>query len=106
MPVDDPTTHLELTMVHEALILENSGRNLALTELAVAPRTCVFLGLAVQTFLRIWPGYAESGLSAYVPGCPPHPWSIIHGILLAMGRTGEQQPDAVPDRPEGAPATG
>ena len=31
MPVDDPTTHLELTMVHEAMILENSGPNLALT---------------------------------------------------------------------------
>jgi Ni,Fe-hydrogenase III small subunit/NAD-dependent dihydropyrimidine dehydrogenase PreA subunit len=38
-------------------------------------------------------GYAAangvSGLlpiAAYVPGCPPHPWSIIHGILLAMGR--------------------
>jgi formate hydrogenlyase subunit 4 len=57
MPVDDPTTHLELTMVHEALILENSGRNLALTEWAVALRTCLFLGLAAQTLLRIWPSY-------------------------------------------------
>jgi formate hydrogenlyase subunit 4 len=57
MPVDDPTTHLELTMVHEALILENSGRNLALIELGVALRTCLFLGLAAQTLLRIWPGY-------------------------------------------------
>jgi formate hydrogenlyase subunit 4 len=57
MPVDDPTTHLELTMVHEALILENSGRNLALIELGVALRTCVLLGLATQTLLRIWPGY-------------------------------------------------
>jgi formate hydrogenlyase subunit 4 len=62
MPVDDPTTHLELTMVHEALILENSGRNLALTETAVALRTCVFLGLAVQTLLRVWPGYGELDL--------------------------------------------
>src|SRR5207302_1998027 len=59
MPVDDPTTHLELTMVHEALILENSGRSLALTELAVALRTCVFLGLPAQTLLRIWPGYVD-----------------------------------------------
>lgn len=59
MPVDDPTTHLELTMVHEAMILENSGRNLALTELSVALRTCVFLGLAVQTLLRAWPGWLE-----------------------------------------------
>lgn len=59
MPVDDPTTHLELTMVHEAMILENSGRNLALTELAVALRTCVFLGLAAQTALQVWPGHAD-----------------------------------------------
>jgi formate hydrogenlyase subunit 4 len=60
MPVDDPTTHLELTMVHEALILENSGRNLALTELAAALRTCVFMGLAVQTLLCVWPGYQQA----------------------------------------------
>lgn len=58
MPVDDPTTHLELTMVHEAMILENSGRNLALMEYAVALRTCLFLGLATQALLRAWPGYA------------------------------------------------
>jgi len=38
-------------------------------------------------------GYAEANgiidlpVAAYVPGDPPHPWSIIHGILLAMGRT-------------------
>jgi formate hydrogenlyase subunit 4 len=62
MPVDDPTTHLELTMVHEALILENSGRNLALVELGVALRTCVFLGLAAQTLLRLWPGYLRLDL--------------------------------------------
>jgi Ni,Fe-hydrogenase III small subunit len=38
-------------------------------------------------------GYAEANgvsdsypIAAYVPGAPPHPWSIIHGILLAMGR--------------------
>jgi formate hydrogenlyase subunit 4 len=64
MPIDDPTTHLELTMVHEALILESSGRNLALTEVAVALRTCVFLGLAAQTLLRAWPVYLELALPA------------------------------------------
>jgi formate hydrogenlyase subunit 4 len=57
MPVDDPTTHLELTMVHEAMILENSGRNLALVEYAVALRTCVLFGLAAQTLLCTMPGF-------------------------------------------------
>ena len=33
IPVDNPTTHLELTMVHEAMVLEYSGRHLALIEL-------------------------------------------------------------------------
>jgi formate hydrogenlyase subunit 4 len=55
MPVDDPTTHLELTMVHEALILENSGRNLALVELAAAVKTAVLLGLIAQVALMMLP---------------------------------------------------
>ena len=57
MPVDDPTTHLELTMVHEAMILEYSGRSLALIEYASAVRTCIFLGLATQTLLHAFPSY-------------------------------------------------
>jgi formate hydrogenlyase subunit 4 len=69
MPVDDPTTHLELTMVHEAMILENSGRNLALTEYAVALRSCLFFGLAAQTFLQIIPDfYAIPVLIRYLIG--------------------------------------
>ena len=64
MPVDDPTTHLELTMVHEAMILENSGRNLALVEYAVALRSCIYLGLATQTLLHVWPTLDELPLLA------------------------------------------
>lgn len=33
-------------------------------------------------------------VDAYVPGCPPHPWSIIHGILIAMGHRIEREPVA------------
>ncbi len=62
MPVDDPTTHLELTMVHEAMILENSGRNLAVTEYAVALRSCVLFGLAAQTLLLAWPWFGSLSL--------------------------------------------
>jgi len=64
MPVDDPTTHLELTMVHEAMILENSGRNLALTEYAVALRGCIYFGLAAQTLLCTWPAFSNLPLLA------------------------------------------
>ena len=47
IPVDNPATHLELTMVHEAMILEYAGPDLALIELASSMRLVVFLGLLV-----------------------------------------------------------
>jgi formate hydrogenlyase subunit 4 len=51
LPVDNPATHLELTMVHEALTLEYAGPDLALVELASAMRLCVFLGLLATLFM-------------------------------------------------------
>jgi formate hydrogenlyase subunit 4 len=59
MPIDDPTTHLELTMVHEAMILENSGKNLALVEFAHLLKMVVLYGLSAQCLLHaatfFWP---------------------------------------------------
>lgn len=52
MPIDDPTTHLELTMVHESMLIELSGPNLALAELAYSVRMVVMYGLTVQCFLH------------------------------------------------------
>jgi formate hydrogenlyase subunit 4 len=52
MPVDDPSTQLELTMVHEAMTLENSGRNLALVQYTQLLKMTVLLGLASQCFLH------------------------------------------------------
>lgn len=51
LPVDNPSTHLELTMIHEAMVLEYSGRDLAVIELASALRLTVLLGLATNLFL-------------------------------------------------------
>jgi formate hydrogenlyase subunit 4 len=51
LPVDNPSTHLELTMVHEAMVLEYAGPDLALVELASALRLSVLLGLAANLFL-------------------------------------------------------
>lgn len=50
LPVDNPATHLELTMVHEAMILEYAGPDLALVELASSMRLAVFVGLLVTLF--------------------------------------------------------
>ncbi|MFI9387738.1 respiratory chain complex I subunit 1 family protein [Kutzneria sp. NPDC052558] len=51
LPVDNPSTHLELTMVHEAMVLEYAGPDLALVELASAMRLTVFLGLLANLFV-------------------------------------------------------
>ncbi|MGW1075081.1 respiratory chain complex I subunit 1 family protein [Streptomyces sp. NPDC002537] len=45
LPVDNPSTHLELTMVHEAMVLEYAGPDLALVELGTQMRLAVLLGL-------------------------------------------------------------
>lgn len=50
IPVDNPSTHLELTMVHEAMVLEYSGRDLALVELGAQLRLMVLLGLLTSLF--------------------------------------------------------
>jgi formate hydrogenlyase subunit 4 len=49
VPVDNPATHLELTMIHEAMILEYSGRHLALIEWAASLKLYAYscLGLAL-----------------------------------------------------------
>ena len=50
VPVDNPATHLELTMIHEAMILEYSGRYLALVEWAAGLKLMVFLTLIANVF--------------------------------------------------------
>ena len=51
LPVDNPSTHLELTMIHEAMVLEYAGRDLAVVELASALRLTVLLGLLANLFV-------------------------------------------------------
>jgi formate hydrogenlyase subunit 4 len=58
VPVDNPTTHLELTMIHEALILEYSGRHLALLEWAASLKLFAYSCLGLALFFP-W-GVAEA----------------------------------------------
>lgn len=72
IPVDNPATHLELTMIHEAMILEYSGRHLALMEWAAQIKLMLYGVLIVNVFLP-WgiaqdfaPGTLAAGLGAVV----------------------------------------
>ena len=65
VPVDNPATHLELTMVHEAMILEYSARHLALLEWAHALKLMVYLAIGITLFLP-W-GIAQAGDWAMLP---------------------------------------
>ena len=51
LPVDNPATHLEVTMIHEATILEYAGRDLAMVELGSAIRLTILLGLWGNLFI-------------------------------------------------------
>lgn len=67
IPVDNPATHLELTMVHEAMILEYSGRHLAVLELAAALKLLVYFSIIACIFMP-W------GLAP--PGAGPRQWAV------------------------------
>lgn len=62
IPIDNPATHLELTMVHEAMVLEYSGRHLALIELSASLKLLLYLSLVACIFIP-W-GLAPAGASA------------------------------------------
>jgi len=51
LPVDDPTTHLELTMIHEVMVLDNSGFDLALTHLATWLKFAMYGALIANFFI-------------------------------------------------------
>ena len=58
IPIDNPATHLELTMIHEAMILEYSGRYLAFVEWSASIKQLVLMALLVNVFFPI--GIAEA----------------------------------------------
>jgi formate hydrogenlyase subunit 4 len=64
IPVDNPATHLELTMVHEAMILEYSGKQLALIELGAMIKQLLIFSLLADIFFP-W-GIATSSSAAVI----------------------------------------
>jgi formate hydrogenlyase subunit 4 len=88
IPVDNPATHLELTMVHEAMVLEYSGRHLALIELSASLKLLLYVSLIACLFVP-WglvpsgaaPSALTFGIAAYLAKL------AIGGALLALLET-------------------
>ncbi len=82
IPVDNPATHLELTMVHEAMVLEYSGRHLAMIELAASLKLLLYISAIGCIFVPfgLARGY-EIGLLAYLGKLG------IAGVMLGVFET-------------------
>jgi formate hydrogenlyase subunit 4 len=74
IPIDNPATHLELTMVHEAMVLEYSGRHLALIEWAASLKLLLYVSLLGSVF-------APWGMAAY--GATPQAGAIALAAYVA-----------------------
>ncbi len=68
IPVDNPATHLELTMVHEAMVLEYSGRHLAMIEAAAQLKLVLYMSLIVCLFLPFGMAPANATPGAWLAG--------------------------------------
>ncbi|MFV0279531.1 MAG: respiratory chain complex I subunit 1 family protein [Rhodoblastus sp.] len=81
IPVDNPSTHLELTMVHEAMILEYSGRHLAVIELAAALKLLLYISMIACIFAPLGLASAGAGPQAIAIGI------AAYLVKLAIGAT-------------------
>jgi formate hydrogenlyase subunit 4 len=88
IPVDNPATHLELTMVHEAMVLEYSGRHLALIELSAYLKLALYLSLIVCVFVPWGTAVPEAGLAAVLIGVAAFMAKLAAGgFLLGLFET-------------------
>lgn len=88
IPVDNPATHLELTMVHEAMILEYSGRHLAVIEAASSLKLLLYLSLIACLFVPWGTAVSGGGVFAYALGVGA--WILklaVGGFLLVLFET-------------------
>jgi formate hydrogenlyase subunit 4 len=88
IPVDNPATHLELTMVHEAMVLEYSGRHLAVIELAASLKLLLYISLIACVFAPWGLAPAGAGIAAYALGLVAYGGKLlIGGFALAVFET-------------------
>ena len=80
IPIDNPATHLELTMVHEAMVLEYSGRHLAMIEAAAALKLVLYFSLLACLFLPFGMAIEDKSAAALALGLA---WYLAKMLVLA-----------------------
>ena len=88
IPIDNPATHLELTMVHEAMVLEYSGRHLAMIEFSAALKLLLYISLIACVFMPWGMSSVGSGPADYLVGTVAYVAKLAFGgALLALFET-------------------
>lgn len=88
IPVDNPATHLELTMVHEAMVLEYSGRHLAMIEAASSLKLLLYVSLLACIFAPWGMDDGAGGPVAYAVGAAAYAGKLLAGgAMLALFET-------------------
>jgi formate hydrogenlyase subunit 4 len=88
IPIDNPATHLELTMVHEAMVLEYSGRHLAMIEAAAALKLMLYFSLIVCLFVPFGMATADKTAGALALGLAAYLAKIcMLAVLLPIAET-------------------
>jgi formate hydrogenlyase subunit 4 len=88
IPVDNPATHLELTMVHEAMVLEYSGRHLALIDLTAALKLSVYVSLIACLFVPWGMASPDARALPLIAGAIAYLGKLaVAGALLALFET-------------------
>jgi formate hydrogenlyase subunit 4 len=88
IPVDNPATHLELTMVHEAMVLEYSGRHLALIELTASLKLILYMSLIACVFAPLWLAGSDAPAAAIALAAAAYVGKLaVGGFLLAVSET-------------------
>lgn len=88
IPVDNPATHLELTMVHEAMVLEYSGRHLAMIEAGAFLKLLLYVSLIACVFLPFGLAPSGAGPAAYALALLVYLAKLLGGgVLLALFET-------------------
>lgn len=82
IPIDNPATHLELTMVHEAMVLEYSGRHLAMIELAAQLKLVLYIAFIICLFVPFGMAPAQAGPAAWGFGLVVFLGKLVIGAAL------------------------